>query len=125
MAPKTSDALESLTGFAKQTAEQITGRAQEATAKYFNWLQDTMSASPWVNTELNKKLLSYTTEIATDASAFMQQLSQVKNLEDVVKIQTAFVKMQMDSFQRRAKELGDIYTKMATAATKTPLSMST
>ena len=84
---KPRDALESLTAFAKQTAEQITGRTQEATAKYFNWLQDTMSASPWVNTELNKKLLSYATEMATDASAFTQQLSQAKNLEDVVKIQ--------------------------------------
>jgi len=84
---KPRDALESLTAFAKQTAEEITGRTQEATAKYFNWLQDTMSASPWVNTELNKKLLSYATEMATDASAFTQQLSQAKNLEDVVKIQ--------------------------------------
>jgi hypothetical protein len=125
MALKTPDALESLTGFAKQTAEQITERTQEATAKYFNWLQDAMSASPWVNTELNKKLLSYATETVTDASAFMQQLTQAKNLEDVVKIQTEFVKTQMDSFHRRAKELGEIYTKMATAATKTPLSMST
>jgi hypothetical protein len=125
MAPKTPDASESLTGFAKQTAEQITERTQEATAKYFSWLQDAMSASPWVNTELNKKLLSYATETVTDGSAFMQQLSQAKNFEDVVKIQTEFVKTQMDSFHRRAKELGEICTKMATAATKTPLSMST
>jgi hypothetical protein len=110
MAPKILDALESLAGFAKQTAEQIK-RTQGATAKYFNWLQDTMSASPWVNTELNKKLLSYATEIATDASACMQQLSQAKT--------------QMNLFHRRAKELGEIYTKMPTAATKTPLSMPT
>ncbi len=125
MAPKTPDALGSWTGIAKQTAEQITERTQEATEKYFSWLGDTMSASPLVNTVLNKKLLSYVTESITDGSAFMQQLSQVKNLEDVVKIQTEFVKKQMDSFHRRAKELGDIYTKMATAATKSPLSMST
>lgn len=121
MAPKTSNALESLTGLAKQTAEQT----HEATAKYFSWLQDAMSASPWVNTELNKKLLSYATETVTSASASMQQISQAKNLEDVVKIQTQFVKTQMDSFNQRAKELCEIYTKMAAAATKTPFSMST
>jgi hypothetical protein len=73
----------------------------------------------------DQKLLSYTTETLTGTSAFMQQLSQAKNLEDVVKIQTEFVKTQMDSFNQRAKGLGEIYTKMATAATKTPLSMST
>ena len=102
MAPKNPDPLESLTGFAKQTAEQITERTQEATAKYFNWLQDTMSGSPWVSAELNKKLLSYATETVTDGSAFMQQLSQAKNFEDIIKIQTEFVKMQIDSFHRRA-----------------------
>jgi hypothetical protein len=46
-------------------------------------------------------------------------------LEDVVKIQTKFVKAQTDAFNERAKKLGEIYTKMATAATKTPFGMST
>jgi hypothetical protein len=55
----------------------------------------------------------------------MQQLSGAKNLEDAVKIQTEFVKGQMETFNQRAKELGEIYTKLATAATKTPSGMST
>ena len=83
------------------------------------------AASPWSNTDLNKKLLSYATESVTAASAFMQQLSGAKNLEDAVKIQTEFVKAQMETFNQRAKELGEIYTKLATAATKTPSGMST
>ena len=122
MAPETTD----WTGLAKQTTEQITERTQEAVTNYFNWLQNTMSAaSPWSNTDLNKKLLSYATESVTAASAFMQQLSGAKNLEDAVKIQTEFVKTQMETFNQRAKELGEIYTKMVTAATKTPSGMST
>jgi hypothetical protein len=123
MTPETTDAW---TGLAKQTAEQITERTQEAVTKYFSWLQNTMSAaSPWSNTDLNKKLLSYATESVTAASAFMQQLSGAKNLEDAVKIQTEFVKGQLETFNQRAKELGEIYTKLATAATKTPSGMST
>jgi hypothetical protein len=123
MTPETTDAW---TGLAKQTAEQITESTQEAVTNYFSWLQNTMSAaSPWSNTDLNKKLLSYATESVTAASAFMQQLSGAKNLEDAVKIQTEFVKAQMETFNQRAKELGEIYTKLATAATKTPSGMST
>ena len=122
---KDKESSESLTGMAKQTAEQITGRTQEAMENYFTWLQTTMSASPWGNTDLNKKLMSYATETFTAPLSFAQKLSQAKNLEDVVKIQTEFVRAQTDSFNEHAKEIGDIYTKVATAATKTPLSMST
>jgi len=118
MAPETRDALGSWT-------EQFTGTAQEAVTSYFNWLQNTMSASPWANAELNKKLLSYATESVTAASGLMQQLSGAKNLEDAVKIQTEFVKTQIDLFNQRAKELGEIYTRIATTATKTPSGLST
>jgi hypothetical protein len=121
--PDTTDAW---TGLAKQTTEQITERTQEAVTNYFKWLENTMSAaSPWSNTDLNKKLLSYATENVTAASAFMRQLSGAKNLEDAVKIQTEFVKTQMETFNQRAKELGEIYTNLVAAATKTPSGMST
>ena len=124
MASKTPDTLESWTGFAKQTSEQITERAQAAMGNYFSWLQNA-SASPWADTELSRKLLSYATETVNAYAALTQRLSQAKNFEDAVKIQTEFVKAQMELFNQRAKELGEIYTKMATAATKTPFGMST
>jgi hypothetical protein len=121
MAPKTSDAFES----ARQTAEQMTERTQETITNYFSCLQNTMQTFPWGNTDLNKKLMSYATETFTAPLSFAHKLSQAKNLEDVVKIQTEFVRAQTDSFNEHAKEIGEIYTKVATAATKTPLSMST
>jgi len=46
-------------------------------------------------------------------------------LEDVVKIQTEFVRAQTDSFNQHAKEIGEIYAKVATSATKAPVGMST
>lgn len=91
---------------AHQTAEQITKQTQGAMEDYFSWLQNNMSASPWGSTDLNKKLLSYATENVTAAVAFMQKLSHAKDLQDVVKIQTEFVQMQIEIFNKRAKELG-------------------
>jgi len=122
MATKTQDAFEP----ARQAAEQMTERTQDAITNYFSWLQNAMQASPWGNTDLNKKLMSYATDTVTAPLSFVQKLSQAKNLEDVVKIQTEFVKATLpSSFNEHAKELSEIYTRVATAATKTPLSMST
>ena len=121
MASKTPDAFEP----ARQTTEQMTERTQDAIANYFSWLRSVMQASPWANTDLNKKLMSYATETVTAPLSFAQKLSQARNLVDVVKIQTEFVRAQTDSFNEHAKELGEIYTKVATSATKAPLGMST
>ncbi len=107
MPPKPQDA-------AKQT-DEITQRTQAAMGNYFSWLQNAMSASPWANMELNRKLMSYVTESVSAYVEHTQRLSQAKNFEDAVKIQTEFVQAQMELFNQRAKELGDIYAKMATA----------
>jgi hypothetical protein len=120
MAPKTKDALESWTGFGKQTSEQITERAEAAMGNYFSWFQNAMSASPWGQMELNQKLLSYATETVSASVTFTQRLSQAKDLEDAIKIQMEFVKAQMEVFNQRAKELGEIYTKMVTSAAARP-----
>jgi hypothetical protein len=121
---KDKEPSESLTGIATQTAEQITGRTQEAMENYFKWLQATMSDSPWGNTDLNKKLVSYATENVGAAFGYVQKLSQAKNLEDVLKIQTEFMNAQMNSFNEQAKNIGEIYTKTA-AAMRAPFGLST
>jgi hypothetical protein len=84
-----------------------------------------MQACPWGNTELNKKLMNYATETFTAPLSLVQQLSQARSLVDVVTIQTEFVRAQVDSFNKHAKELGEIYAKLATSAAKTPVGMST
>jgi hypothetical protein len=138
---KDKEPLQSLTGFVEQTAEQITkqtqGKDQEpqtaeqiteqtkgAMENYFNWFQNAMSALPWSNTNLNRILVSHATQNVTATFAFVQKLSQAKNFQDVVKIQTEFMNAQLNSFNDQAKIIGEIYTKAA-ATTKTPFSMST
>jgi len=121
---KDKEPTEALMGMAKQTAEQITGRTQETTENYLKWLQTTMSAFPWGNTDLNKKLLSYATENVSASFGFVQRLSQARNLEDAVKIQTEFMTAQFNSFNEQAKNIGEIYTKTA-AAMRVPFGPST
>jgi hypothetical protein len=114
MAPKAPDAM--------PVTEDIAERTQAMMGNYFSWLQNAMSASPWANMELNRKLMSYATESVSAYVEHTQRLSQARNLEDAAKIQTEFVQAQIEVFNQRAKELGEIYAKMATAR---PFGMST
>ena len=117
---KDKEPFESLTATAAQTAEQMTKQTQGAMENYFGWLQSTMSALPWSNTNLNRILLSNATQNVTATFAFMHKLSQAKNFQEVVKIQTEFMEKQMNSFNQQAKILGEIYTKAAEDAVKAP-----
>lgn len=90
--------------FAKQMA---------AMGNYFSWLQNACSASPWADMELNKKLMGYATETVTAYVEHTKRLSGAKNPVDAILIQTDFVKAQMELFNQRIKELGEIYAKMA------------
>jgi hypothetical protein len=114
------ESLEALTATASQTAEQMTKQTQGALEHYFGWLQKTMPTFPWSNTNLNRILLSTATQNVTATFAFVQKLSHAKNFEEVVKVQAEFMQAQMNSFNEQAKLLGEIYTKAAEDAMKTP-----
>ena len=101
--------LESLAAIEQDV--QIAERTRHAMEDYFGWLQKTMSASTWSNTDLNKKLLSYATENVTAAVGLVQKLSQAKNLEDAVKIQTEFMSKQFEAFNEQTKTIVEICTK--------------
>jgi len=103
----------------KEPLEAFTAIAAQ-TADYFGWLQKTTSTFPWSNTNLNRILLSNATQNIAAVFAFVQKLSQAKNFEEVVKIQTEFMETQVNSFNEQAKILGEIYTKAAQDAMKTP-----
>ncbi len=102
---------EPLTGIEQEV--QIEERTHHAMESYFNWLQKAMSASPWSNVELNKKLLSHATENVTTAVGLVQKLSQAKDVEQVVKIQTDFMSQQLNSFNEQTKTIVEICTKAA------------
>ena len=111
---KDKEPFEASTGTAQETAKQITEQTQGAVENYFGWLQTTMSSAfPWSTTNLNRILLSNATQNVTATFAFVQKLSQAKNFQDVVKIQTEFMETQMNSFNEQAKILGEIYSKAA------------
>jgi len=111
---KDKEPVEILTASAEQTC-----RADHETNSglFFCWLQKTMSV-PWSHTNLNRILLNQATQSVTATFAFVQRLSQAKDFQDIVKIQTEFTATQMKSFNEQAKILSEIYSKAAEDAMK-------
>ena len=105
---------EDLSTVAGQTMEQ----AREAMENYLNFFQKTMSASPWAGTELNKKVADYAQQNVDTAFGFAQKLTQAKDLQDVVRIQTEFLQTQMKSLTEQAKDLSETATKAAAVPLK-------
>jgi hypothetical protein len=111
---------EALIATARHAAEHSMEQSQGAMENYFSWLQKTMSVLPWSNTNLNRILLKHATQNVTATFAFVQKLSQAKNFQEVVKIQTEFMQSQMNLFNEEAKILGEMYTKAAAETMKHP-----
>ena len=104
--------------------EQGIGQARGAIENYLKFFQKGMSAPPWANSELNKKLTEFTQQNLDSAFAHAQNLTHAKDLQDLMRIQTEYFQAQLRSLTEQAKGLGETATKAAASALKGPLNPS-
>jgi len=117
---KDSSPLQNLNVEAKQVIEQTVKQAEGAMDNYFNLLQQTMSATPWGKTDFGEKLKSFTEQNVAAARHHIQKLSQARDFQDFIKIQTEYIQIQLSLFADQAKQLGEAYMKTAAGAFKPP-----
>jgi hypothetical protein len=120
MAKETNTPPESLNEIAAESVEQARG----AMENYLSFFQKSMFASPWGETDLNKKIQSYAGENVATAFEYAQKLTSAKDIQDVVRIQTEFMQTQLKALSEQAKDLGETATQAATKAFKGPLGLS-
>jgi len=108
---KDKEPFKSLTEIAQQTAEQMTEQTEGAMETYFNWCQKAVSTSPWGNKELNEKLINYAAENTAAAFGVVQKLSQAKNWQDAVEIQSEFMATRLSSLNEQAKTIREMCAK--------------
>lgn len=118
--PNDKEPFEDLSAIAAQTMEKTRG----AMDNYFNFLQKTMSSYPWGGSELAGKLKGFAEQNIAASHEYVRKLSQAKNLQDVIQIQTEFMQTQLSSFAEQAQKLGEVYVKAATGAMKTTANKS-
>ena len=82
-------------------------QARWAVDNYFNFVQKIISSYPSGGTELGETLKSCAEKNITVAHEFVQRLSQAKNFNDIIRIQTEFMQTQLNSFGEQAKSIGE------------------
>jgi hypothetical protein len=102
----------------KQAIEQTVKQTEGAMDNYFNLFQQTMSATPWGKTDFGDKLKSFTEQNIAAAHDLIQKLSQARDFQDIIKIQTEYMQTQLRLFADQARQLGEAYVKTAAGAFK-------
>ena len=115
---KDTKPLQDLNANAKQVVEQTMERMQGAVDNYFNFIQKTMSSYPLGGTEFGEKLKSYAEKNIAVTNEYALKLSQAKDLQEAIRIQTEFVQTQFNAFGEQTKSLAETFTKAATEAVK-------
>ena len=121
---KDANPSEELSANAKQVAGQTMEQMQGAVDNYFNFIQKTMSSYPLGGTEFGEKLKSYAEKNLAAANEYVHKLSQAKDLQEIIRIQTEFMQAQFNAFGEQTRGLGEIFTKAAAEAVKTPFQKS-
>src|SRR5271157_2966452 len=108
----------------KTSANQIVGQTMEQTRgaldNYFGFVQKAISSFPLSGTEFGEKLRSYAEKNIAATNEYVRKLSEAKDLEEVIRIQTEFMQTQFNAFGEQTKGLAEIFTKAATEAVKAP-----
>jgi hypothetical protein len=121
---KDTNPLEDWNANAQRTLEQTMEHTRGVLGQYFKFLEQTLSSYPSGGTEFGEKLKGYAEKNIAIAHEYANKLSQAKDLQDVVRIQTEFMQKQFNAFGEQTKSLGEAFAKSATDAVKTPFQKS-
>ena len=105
---------------AEQVIEKAMDQTRGALDNYFNFMQKAFSFYPVGGTELAEKMNSYTAQNISAARDFVHKLSQAKDFQDIIRIQTEFMQTQFSVLAEQTKSLTEAFTRAATSTVKPP-----
>ena len=101
--------FEEMNTIAKQMKEQ----ALVVTDDYFKFLKKTISSNPSRGTGVDGALKSQAEKNIDLVQEFVHKLSDAKDFQDVLRVQTDFMRSQFAAFGEQTKNLGEAYSKSA------------
>ena len=99
-----------------KTVAQTRGAADD----YFSFMQKAFSFYPVGGTELAEKMKSYSEQNISAAGNFLNKLSQAKDFQDIIRIQTEYMQTQFSICAEQTRGLTEAFAKAATSAAKPP-----
>lgn len=104
----------------EQVIEQTMNQTGEAMDQYFNFVQRAFSSFPFGSPELTEKMKRFTQINLAEAENFARNLSQAKDFQDAVRIQTEYMQNQFHAFGEQTRSLTEAFTQSATGVVKNP-----
>ena len=105
---------------AEQVVEKTIDQTRGALDNYLSFMQKAFPFYPVGGTELAEKMSGYTAQNISAARDFVHKLSQAKDFQDIIRIQTEFMQTQFSVFTEQTKSLTEAFTKAATTTVKPP-----
>ena len=99
----------------RKMTEQSMEQVRTAINGYLQFFQRAVPGNVMGGNELSNKALNYAERNVASAFEFAQKLVQVKDVQDLVKLQTEFIQSQMQAMTEQAKDLSETATKVMEA----------
>jgi hypothetical protein len=103
-------------------AEQAMEQARRAADTYCDFVKQAIAATPSGGNEFAERIKGYAEKNITMTQEYLRQLSQVRNFQDMVRIQADFMQSLMKAFGEQS--LGEAYKAAADTARKPTSGMS-
>jgi Phasin protein len=103
-----------------KTMRQATAQARGAMDGYFDFLQKAVSSFPSDGTPFGGKIKIFTEQNIATAKSFVDAMSQARDFQDVIRIQTEYMQTQFSTYVAQAQSLSEAFTKSMTDEVKMP-----
>jgi len=90
---------------AEQVVQQTMDQTRGALDNYFSFMQKAFAVYPVSGTELAEKMNRYTAQNISAARDFVHKLSQAKDFQEIIRIQTEFMQTQFSVLAEQTKGL--------------------
>ena len=104
----------------RKMTEQSMQQVRRAINSYLHFFQRGIPSIVMGKSELSNKVFGYAERNVASAFEFTQRLVQVKDVQDLTKLQMEFIQAQMQALTEQAKDLSETAIKAMTDSRKTP-----
>ena len=93
-------------------------QTRKAMERYADLFGKGMTAFPWLDADINRKMQSYIEKNMAAANEFIQKLSEAKDVQSFWLVQTNFMQTQWKMLSEQMKDLSETATRSVTGAFK-------
>jgi phasin family protein len=114
----TQQSMEQVPTDVRKMTEQSMDQVRTAIDSQMQFLKRAVPGNVMGGNELSRKVLNYAERNVHNAFVFAHKFVQVKDVQDLVKLQTEFIQSQMQAMTEQVKDLSETATKTVMDAVK-------